>query len=405
MEKKKTLKCYTNINSSEYIVFEFPENFKDLEAQINQMDENYLKNNNIIYYDYNKDEIEINNEEVFSEFKGDTIYLKEKVDDKMLTTKEIPSMFQQKKQNTENSINDCNNKYFPITNDTNVSLNNNNSINNNIDLGFENNKNINNNSETKINEFENRKNELIEIYNEINQLKESNKELEKKNSELENKIKLLESQNEIKLNQISEKYNNLEKKFIEFENQLNKKELSKKEKEINELKVMNKNLKIKYNEELKKLKEINVNLEKKLNKFENKEDFSDNEKCKNELEEEIDKKCLTMKNYISNYFEEKIKDLSLYIFKENKNFLKKEIEKLNEKKNNNNTIKLIEKKVEQKNEKNIISKCKLCNEKIINKLYKCENCDDFIVCENCNNKLITKEKQHIYNHTFELINI
>ena len=397
MEKKKSLKCYTNINSSDYIEFEFPENFKALEAQINQNDENYLKNNNIIYYDYNKDEIEINNEEVFSEFKGDTIYLKEKLDDKMLTTKVNPSIIQQKKQNTENSINDCNNQYFPITNDSNVS--------NNIDLGFENNKNINNNSETKINEFENRKNELIEIYNEINQLKESNKELEKKNSELENKIKLLESQNEIKLNQMSEKYNNLEKKFIEFENQLNKKELSKKEKEINELKVMNKNLKIKYNEELKKLKEINVNLEKKLNKFENKEDFSDNEKCKNELEEEIDKKCLTMKNYISNYFEEKIKDLSLYIFKENQNFLKKEIEKLNEKKNNNNTIKLIEKKVEQKNEKNIISKCKLCNEKIINKLYKCENCDDFIVCENCNNKLKTKEKQHIYNHTFELINL
>ena len=405
MEKKKSLKCYTNINSSEYEEFEYPENFKALEAQINQMDENYLKNNNIIYYDYNKDEIVINNEEVFSCFKGDTIYLKEKFKDKTLTTKEIPSIIQEKKQNTENSLNDCNNQYFPITNDSNVSLKNNNSNNNNCDLGFENNKNINNNLEATINEFENRKNELIEIYNEINQLKESNKELEKKNSELENKIKLLESQNEIKLNQISEKYNNLEKKFIEFENQLNKKELSKKEKEINELKVMNKNLKIKYNEELKKLKEINVNLEKKLNKFENKEDFSDNEKCKNELEEEIDKKCLTMKNYISNYFEEKIKDLSLYIFKENKNFLKKEIEKLNEKKNNNNTIKLIEKKVEQKNEKNIISKCKLCNEKIINKLYKCENCDDFIVCENCNNKLITKEKQHIYNHTFELINI
>ena len=197
MEKKKSLKCYTNINSSEYEEFEYPENFKALEAQINQMDENYLKNNNIIYYDYNKDEIEINNEEVFSEFKGDTIYLKEKLDDKMLTTKVNPSIIQQKKQNTENSINDCNNQYFPITNDSNVS--------NNIDLGFENNKNINNNSETKINEFENRKNELIEIYNEINQLKESNKELEKKNSESENKIKLLESQNEIKSNQTSEK--------------------------------------------------------------------------------------------------------------------------------------------------------------------------------------------------------
>ena len=172
MEKKKSLKCYTNINSSEYEEFEYPENFKALEAQINQMDENYLKNNNIIYYDYNKDEIEINNEEVFSEFKGDTIYLKEKLDDKMLTTKVNPSIIQQKKQNTENSINDCNNQYFPITNDSNVS--------NNIDLGFENNKNINNNSKKKINEFENRKNELIEIYNEINQLKLSNKKFKKK---------------------------------------------------------------------------------------------------------------------------------------------------------------------------------------------------------------------------------
>ena len=44
------------------------------------------------------------------------------------------------------------------------------------------------------------------------------------------------------------------------------------------------------------------------------------------------------------------------------------------------------KKVEQKNEKNIISKCKLYLKKIINKVYKYENCDDFIGCENCNNK-------------------
>ncbi len=91
-----TLKFYPNINSSEYIEFECPENYKSLVSRINKINEEYLKNNSIIYKD-GEDNISITNEEDFSNFKGqyNSIYLIERDNDlrTVFTNKTVTTIF------------------------------------------------------------------------------------------------------------------------------------------------------------------------------------------------------------------------------------------------------------------------------------------------------------------------
>ena len=513
-----SLKFYPNINSNEYIEIKCPENYKSLVSRINEINENYLKYNSIIYKD-DEDNIYISNEEDFSIFKEkfNTIYLIEKKDYDLRTVetnKTVTTIFntnygENKKKEIEDSLNYETNNF--VENEKSISE----SINQNTDINLNNENKIPNNRiiEMKLQEYSNKiedfqkelnvknndiiglkeKNKIFEKTikelkekiennekdNEIKKLKEGNDILEKKLKEMENKIKILEENEEkknIKINELEnklielkEKIENkekdneikkiiegnkiLEKKLNEIENKIRnnnllenrinelekkiqlsnpknieiekekkikecKEEIIEKEKEINELNI---NIK-KCAQDNEKLKEIIKNLENKLKENANekekekekeKKNIINFENYKKELEEEFNKKSLNLKNHINDYLKNKmnqfINDLSLDLFNENKKILKKEFDDIyeNEKKRKiiyeENVKKEKNKKEEINNKKTY--KCHFCKENLINIFFQCEYCDEFYICEKCKSQLNTKNKEHIYNHTFQKIKV
>ena len=277
-------------------------------------------------------------------------------------------------------------------------------------------ENENKNLKEKINIIEKQKQELTEKFeNEKIDLQNVENEKQESNEKIENEIKDLEAQlqnikkenQELKIKlENNEKLKNNEKENNEIiENKIKIIE-EEKDKEINELNKQIENLNQMINT-------MNENNNKKMNNLE----FEKNN-LENNINEEFKKGIETISSTLKNHIQTEIskfqndlflktKDLNLKVLEEQKQNLIQKIE------NSHKRIKEKQEENEEINNKNLNSMkqnqqsklihegytCNLCKKTpIIGLRYKCNNCYDYNLCENCYNDILQNKKSHFNNN-------
>ena len=288
--------------------------------------------------------------------------------------------------------------------------------NNELKEKIQNIENENKNLKEKINIIEKQKQELTEKFeNEKIDLQNVENEKQESNEKIENEIKDLEAQlqnikkenQELKIKlENNEKLKNNEKENNEIiENKIKIIE-EEKDKEINELNKQIENLNQMINTMNENNKKKMQNLEIEKNNLENNinEEFKKGvetitSKLKNHIQTEISK--------FQNDLFLKTKDLNLKVLEEQKQNLIQKIE------NSHKRIKEKQEENEEINNKNLNSMkqnqqsklihegytCNLCKKTpIIGLRYKCNNCYDYNLCENCYNDILQNKKSHFNNN-------